>query len=120
MAALFFYIFLEIRYKYPRTMAVTKTQRAKPLFELGERLVTIHIYAELEQEALMRALQAHQTGNWGEVTPAQEKANLEALATRKPIVSRYTSGHIRFVIHTNADRTETVVSMTNEYKPNRI
>ena len=74
-------------------------------------------------EALVRAVQSpavflarHQSGDWGEVSPADGQANERALSTDERLLSVYrTAVGERLWIITEADRSVTTLLLPEEY-----
>jgi len=74
-------------------------------------------------EALVRAVQSpaeflarHQSGDWGEVSPADWQANERALRTEERLLSVYrTAVGERLWIITEADRSLTTLLLPEEY-----
>lgn len=68
----------------------------------------------LDADILQRLIQRHTRGDWGDVPHALRQTNRYALEYHNSLLSCYfhpTSGIRMVVIHTHADRRETVITV---------
>ena len=54
-------------------------------------------------------------GDWGDLTPADQRANNEALAEGSRILSAYVVGDRKLWVITEADRSATTILLPEEY-----
>ena len=89
-----------------------------PRFTLGRLLMTPGAKALLEQtgDDLMALVHRHVTGDWGDLTEDDSKANDEAVRQIARIFSAYTlkDGQSLWII-TEADRSATTALLPEEY-----
>lgn len=82
---------------------------------LGEIVITANASLQLMTEEVLTALSRHRSGDWGDLCPEDIQANEEALMEGGRLLSAYGSGHDRFWIITEADRSVTTVLMPDDY-----
>lgn len=84
----------------------------KPLFEMGQQLITPEAEAALDHQDVVKALARHQSGDWGDVEPEDCYTNQRALRIGAPLFSAYQdSKGIKFWITTEADRATTTIML---------
>jgi len=87
----------------------------RPLFELGQIMVTESLLAHLDQETIDFTLVEHQSGRWGDVHDVELLHNARALAQGGYLFSAYfTRGGIRFWVVTDGDRSRTVLMLPED------
>ncbi len=86
------------------------------LFDLGRRAITPGVNAQLHPIEILRALDRHSRGDWGEVCTQDQHANDAAVENGTRLLSVYHSPKgVRFWIITEADRSSTTVLLPEEY-----
>lgn len=86
------------------------------LFRLGRIVATPNALAKLQQPDILRALQRHQAGDWGDVDNDDREANNRALAESTRLFSVYHSTtRVKFWVITEADRSVTTILMPEDY-----
>jgi hypothetical protein len=94
--------------------ARTTTPLAK--FRLGRIVATPNALARLTQDDILSAIQRHQAGDWGEVTPDDHQENELSLQQGFRLLSVYRSvTGTKFWILTEDDRSVTTVLMPEDY-----
>ena len=79
-------------------------------FSPGEIVFDQNAKGKLSPEDVLPALGRHIFGDWGAVSGRRQRANQQALLTRKPLQSVYfSSDGVKFSIVTNEDRSVTTV-----------
>lgn len=96
------------------------THKIRPIgvmvLELGLISVTRRVPNKLTRCQVNDALTRHMIGDWGEVNEDQWRANDEALRGRDaPILSSFIVDEQHFLIITQADRSETLVLLSDEH-----
>jgi hypothetical protein len=94
------------------------TTRTIPIavFRLGHLVSTPNALQSLSQEEILRGIQRHQAGDWGDLKGGDWEANDRALAQGGRIVSAYIAKNgTRFWIITEADRSATTVLLPEDY-----
>ena len=87
-----------------------------PKFPLGKLVATPNALRAVTTAELSRATTRHHRVDWGELDPADKKANEEALAHGGRLLSAYQTGNgTRFWIITEADRSVTTVLLPEDY-----
>lgn len=87
-----------------------------PKFPLGETVITPNALARLRQSDFARALQRHQSGDWGDMREDDRKENDLSLEKGSRLFSVYhTPNRTKFWIITEADRSTTMVLMPEDY-----
>jgi hypothetical protein len=92
--------------------------RAIPIavLRLGRIVATPNALESLTNEDILRGIQRHQAGDWGNVTDDDRMANDQALVEGTRIVSAYNAPNgTRFWIITEADRSVTTVLLPEDY-----
>jgi hypothetical protein len=88
----------------------------RPRVELGQTVMTIGVSEGIAKNEVFRALQRHESGDWGEVCPEDRETNEEALKSGDRLLSIYKdSKGTKFYVITEADRSVTTVLLTSEY-----
>lgn len=83
---------------------------------LGRVVITAHAQDILSSTDINAGLSRHQSGDWGEVSKADWRANDGALKSGESILSAYTGkGGKHFWIITESDRSHTTVMMPEDY-----
>ena len=86
------------------------------LFRLGPIVATPNALSQLTQLEILRALQRHQAGDWGDVDEEDRQANDRALQEGTRLFSVYHSATgIKFWVITEADRSATTFLMPEDY-----
>ena len=86
------------------------------LFRLGHIVATPNALGRLSQHDMLRGLQRHSAGDWGEVEDQDRQANDAALTNGRRLLSVYHSEkQVRFWMITEADRSVTTVLMPEDY-----
>ena len=85
-------------------------------FRLGRLVATPNALSQLTPEDILRAIQRHQAGDWGDVSQEDRRANDIALQNSTRILSVYhTERRVRFWIITEADRSATTMLLPQDY-----
>ena len=85
-------------------------------FRLGQIVATPNALNALTQEEILRGIQRHQSGDWGDVSAEDHAANNRALIEGTRILSAYhASSGTKFWIITEADRSVTTVLLPEDY-----
>lgn len=85
-------------------------------FPTGEVRATTAALANVSKEKLIRLVNRHIRGDWGDTYMADQKANEQAIRDGERILSWYQiSGKIRILIITEADRSATTIMLSDEY-----
>lgn len=85
-------------------------------FRLGRIVATPNALEQLSQQDVLRALQRHQAGDWGDVDARDCAANNRALTENTRLFSVYHSGKkVKFWVITEADRSVTTVLLPEDY-----
>ena len=86
------------------------------VFPLGQIVSTPNALGRLSQDELLRGLQRHQAGDWGDVDEHDRVANDLALQEGTRLFSVYHSAtRVKFWVITEADRSVTTVLMPEDY-----
>lgn len=84
-------------------------------FPTGEVRATTAALANVSKEKLIRLVNRHIRGDWGDTYMADQKANEQAIRDGERILSWYQiSGKIRILIITEADRSATTIMLSAE------
>lgn len=85
-------------------------------FRLGKIVSTPNALSQLAQEDILKGIQRHQAGDWGDVDQHDREANDLALieGTRLWSVYHAASG-VKFQIITEANRSVTTVMLPEDY-----
>lgn len=74
------------------------------------------ILQTLGSEKILRAVERHQSGDWGDVSESERAENDQALSARRRLISAYqTENGIKFWLVTRADRRSTQLYLTQDY-----
>ena len=85
-------------------------------FQIGQMVATPNALDHLTQDDVLRGLQRHQAGDWGDVDEHDWKENELSLGQGFRLFSVYhTQARVKFWIITEADRTSTTVLLPEEY-----
>lgn len=88
----------------------------KPLFELGQLVMTPGVAAATTDDERMLALKRHVTGDWGDVPREDVLQNDWALQNGARLLSSYVSStREKFWVITEADRSVTTLLLPEEY-----
>jgi hypothetical protein len=84
---------------------------------LGQVVVTrgVASHKNLPADDIMRALNRHRLGDWGEVGDEDWALNDQALRRGERLLSAYTVNHVKVWIITEADRSATTILLPEEY-----
>jgi hypothetical protein len=86
------------------------------VFRLGKIVATPNALSKLSQDDILRGIQRHQSGDWGDVDAHDREANDRALTEDTRLFSVYHSAAgLKFWIITEADRSVTTVLMPEDY-----
>ena len=97
-----------------KTKTKTTTNRPEYLIQ-GELQITPRAEATLHPADVWHALRRHTRGDWGDAHELCERANAEALAQGREVLSLYHDRQGRyFCIVTAADRATTTVTLLAE------
>lgn len=87
-----------------------------PKFQLGQLVATANAMARLTQEDMLRAMNRHVIGDWGELDEADGLENERSLLHGWRLLSAYSASNgTRFWIITEADRSATTVLLPEDY-----
>ena len=85
-------------------------------FRLGHLVSTPNALSQLPNDEIIKAIQRHQAGDWGEVDKHDHQENERALIEGTRLLSVYrTAAGVKFWIITEADRSVTTVLMPEDY-----
>ena len=87
----------------------------KPLFNLGQTVMTRGVAESINQVVLLSYLARHAAGDWGDVGVEDGAENDWALNNGQRLLSAYTVGDHRIWIITEWDRSVTTVLFPEEY-----
>ena len=86
------------------------------ILRLGQVVATPNALSKLSQDDILRGIQRHQSGDWGDVDDHDRQANDRALTDGTRLFSVYHSEkQEKFWIITEADRSVTTFLLPNEY-----
>ncbi len=86
------------------------------IFRLGRVVATPGVLARLSPDEILRAIQRHQAGDWGDLDEHDRCANESALSDGGRILSVYVGlNGTRFYVITESDRSVTTVLLPSEY-----
>jgi len=84
-------------------------------FRVGHIVATPNALEQLSQTDIIRGIQRHQSGDWGDVTSDSRAANDQALIDGTRLFSVYHSTtEVTFWIITEADRSATTVLLPED------
>jgi hypothetical protein len=85
-------------------------------FKLGHIVSTPNALEHLTQEDILRGIQRHQAGDWGDLCAEDCQTNDQALVEGTRLLSAYQAGNgTKFWIITEADRSVTTVLLPADY-----
>ena len=85
-------------------------------FRLGHIVATPNALSQLTQEDILRGIQRHQAGDWGEVDEHDRQENELSLKEGFRLLSVYRSARgVKFWLITEADRSATTVLLPEDY-----
>lgn len=85
------------------------------LFRLGRIVVSANAQGRLTQEDILRGIQRHQAGDWGDMNEQDRQLNNRALTQGARLLSVYHSAQgVRFRLITEADRSATTVLLPQD------
>jgi len=85
-------------------------------FRLGHLVSTPNALSQLQQEDILKAIQRHQGGDWGDVDEHDRQANDHALIEGTRLLSVYCAVNgTKFWIITEADRSVTTILLPEDY-----
>ncbi len=88
----------------------------KPLFDLGQVVITAQAADALHPEDVPIALRRHHHGDWGHVGPVDRRENDQALVGGQRLFSAYRDRNsTKFWIITEWDRSVTTVLLPEDY-----
>jgi hypothetical protein len=94
------------------------TPSRQPLFHLGRAVITPEAKEALTaaQQSPFTFLRRHVTGDWGDVSAADRRANIQALSDESRLLSAYTLvTEVRIWVITEADRSVTTILLPSDY-----
>jgi len=86
-----------------------------PVVDLGMVLVTPGVLRELDEAWVAELLARHQGGDWSDVGAEDRRLNDQALKNGARLFSAYDTEAGRVWIITEADRSATMVLLSDEY-----
>lgn len=85
-------------------------------FKLGQIVSTPNALEQLTHEDILRGLQRHQAGDWGDVGAEDRQTNDQALVEGTRLLSAYQAANgTKFWIITEAGRAVTTVLLPEDY-----
>lgn len=91
-------------------------ERESMLFDLGHLVATVNARDAIASTDMARAIERHVTGDWGDLCPADKKANDRALCEGSRLLSAYSDAKgTKFWIITEWDRSVTTVLLPADY-----
>lgn len=91
-------------------------RREKPSFPIGRLVATPGAIEALAHMDIVKSLQRHLSGDWGDVDDEDRAANDRALIEGTRLLSSYKAENgTKFWIITEADRSATTVLLPSEY-----
>jgi hypothetical protein len=85
-------------------------------FQIGQMVATPNALSKLTQDDILRGLQRHQAGDWGDMDEHDRQENELSLKNGFRLLSVYHAVNgIKFWIITEADRSATTVLMPEDY-----
>lgn len=99
------------------TLAPSPARRLLPRFPLGNLVATPGAMGVLDgnQEVILKMLNRHVTGDWGELDEDDRQTNECALQSGGRIFSTYTELDTKFYVITESDRSLTTILLPEEY-----
>ena len=87
-----------------------------PKFCLGPIVATSNALSAITHEDILRALDRHIRGDWGELDDFDRNQNEEALIHGRRLLSvYYAQNDTRFYVITEADRSATTILLPEDY-----
>jgi hypothetical protein len=84
--------------------------------KLGHIVVTPNALRFLTQDDILRGIQRHQAGDWGDLNSADRAANDQAVVADTRILSAYNAVNgTKFWIITEADRSASTILLPEDY-----
>jgi len=92
-------------------------QRSYPLFSLGRTVATRGALDHLAESGIPPGLllERHATGEWGDLTDADNRSNHQAVRDGGRILSAYVIDAEKVYVITEADRSCTTILLASEY-----
>ena len=91
-------------------------QDKKARFRCGQLCATPAALDKVGRAGLIRLLERHLSGGWGDTCESDARTNEEALHSGNRIISWYqVSKELRIMIITEADRSATTILLPEEY-----
>ena len=88
----------------------------KGLIKLGQTVITPRARGTLNMQDVLKGLQRHEMGDFGDVCDEDKETNLEGLQNGGQVISAYTDRNDnRFWIITEGDRSVTTILLPDEY-----
>lgn len=85
-------------------------------FQIGQMVATPNALAQLTQDDILRGLQRHQAGDWGDMDEHDRQENELSLKSGFRLLSVYRAANgVKFWIITEADRSATTVLLPEDY-----
>jgi len=85
-------------------------------FRLGHLVATPNALSQLRQEDILKAIQRHHGGDWGDIDEHDRQANDQALIEGMRLLSVYHAlNGTKFWIITEADRSVTTILLPEDY-----
>jgi hypothetical protein len=86
-------------------------------FPMGKIVITNNASRALTEDGLMRGIERHAGGDWGNVNAADKKLNDAAVENGDRLLSAYTDFRTatKFWIITEADRSVTTILLPEDY-----
>lgn len=84
-------------------------------FSLGEVVITPNALEKLNPDDILKALNRHVLGDWGELDEEDRLENEHSLKNGFRLLSVYRSGGTKFWIITESSRTVTTVLLPEDY-----
>ena len=85
-------------------------------FRLGHIVVAPNALESITQDDILTGISRHQSGDWGDVTAEDRRANDLALVQRTRILSVYHAANgTQFWLITEADRSSSCVLLPEDY-----
>jgi hypothetical protein len=100
----------------PKTWAeADSADKSKTRFQPGTIVTTVGAVHIASHEQIIKLLQRHLSGDWGDLDKHDAAANERALKWGERVLSSYTVGGEKIWIITEADRSSTTVLTPDEY-----
>ena len=90
--------------------------QVKRVVAMGQLVMTRGALDALDKKSVVKAIQRHRQGDWGELDPEDSKLNDQCLQEGGRLLSAYHDANdTKFWIITEADRSSTCVLLPEEY-----